>query len=130
VLAAKGVNPDSLTLARLESIFKAMKGGAFAKEALPQVLEAAAREPGKPVEEIVRGLGITTVGEAEVTAVARRIVKERGAFVSEKGEVALGPLMGLVMKELRGKADGGLVSRVVAREIQATLGRRGARGLL
>lgn len=123
-LAAKGVDPETLTIDRLEAVFRAMKSGAFAKEALPNVLEAVARDAKKPVEEIVRGLGITTVGEAEVVAVSRKVVHDRAAFIAEKGEGALGPLMGLVMKELRGKADGQLVARVLTGEIQAALGKK------
>ena len=54
-------------------------------------------------------------------AVVAAIVAGREEFVRERGEAALGPLMGLVMKELRGKADGALISAALRREIERLL---------
>jgi glutamyl-tRNA(Gln) amidotransferase subunit E len=42
-------------------------------------------------------------------------------LVKSKGERAVAPLMGLVMKELRGKADGSIVSAILKKEIQNIL---------
>jgi glutamyl-tRNA(Gln) amidotransferase subunit E len=45
----------------------------------------------------------------------------KAELVRSKGERSAGPLMGLVMKELRGKADGALVSAILKKEIQNIL---------
>lgn len=50
--------------------------------------------------------------------IVKRIVSEKKEFVKERGTNALGPLMGSVMKELRGKADGKLLSNILNQEIQ------------
>lgn len=57
----------------------------------------------------------------EAQAVVECIVREKAALVREKGEGAHGPLMGLAMKELRGKADGALVARLLRESITALL---------
>jgi glutamyl-tRNA(Gln) amidotransferase subunit E len=44
-------------------------------------------------------------------------VQDRQEFVREKGMGALGPLMGIVMEEVRGSVDGKLVSQVLRQEI-------------
>ena len=49
------------------------------------------------------------------------VVAAKADLVRSKGERAIGPLMGLVMKELRGKADGGVVSAILKKEIQNIL---------
>jgi len=61
------------------------------------------------------------VDEAGVQAVVRAVVKSKMDLVRARGERAAGPLMGLVMKELRGKADGALVSAILKKEIQDIL---------
>jgi len=37
--------------------------------------------------------------------------------VAQKGKAALGPLMGVVMAEVRGSVDGKMVSEILKREI-------------
>jgi glutamyl-tRNA(Gln) amidotransferase subunit E len=62
------------------------------------------------------------VDEAGVESVVHQIVVSKADLVRSKGERSSGPLMGLVMKELRGKADGAVVSAILKREIQNILG--------
>jgi len=44
-------------------------------------------------------------------------------LVTERGEAAAGPLMGLVMERLRGRADGKLVSEVLREKLRGALGK-------
>ena len=59
------------------------------------------------------------VSRAELETVVRNIIATRSDFVKEKGKAALGPLMGLVMEEVRGSVDGRLVSEILKKEIDA-----------
>jgi len=45
------------------------------------------------------------------------MVREKGDFIKDKGSEALGPLMGIVMKEYRGTLDGKILSQMLKREI-------------
>jgi glutamyl-tRNA(Gln) amidotransferase subunit E len=56
-----------------------------------------------------------------VEDVVHSVVSVKADLVRSKGERAIAPLMGLVMKELRGKADGALVSAMLKKEIQNIL---------
>ena len=49
----------------------------------------------------------------------RAAVKTKAAALGLSGEAAYGRLMGEAMKELKGKADGGLVGRIVKETLQA-----------
>jgi glutamyl-tRNA(Gln) amidotransferase subunit E len=55
-----------------------------------------------------------------------RIVADRSEFVEQKGKAALGPLMGVVMKEVRGSVDGKVVSELLKKEIDAALAHKKA----
>jgi glutamyl-tRNA(Gln) amidotransferase subunit E len=48
-------------------------------------------------------------------------VQERIDFIRERGKRALGPLMGIIMEEVRGSIDGKLVSDALNREIDRIL---------
>lgn len=115
----KGPVPD----AHIEEAFRGLSGGRYAKEALPEVIRALAA--GRNLEEAVAELGLGPLSQAELEAVVDRAVAERAAFVRERGESAFGPLMGPVMAEVRGKADGRLVAAVLRARIAKEL--RGAR---
>ena len=49
------------------------------------------------------------------------IVAKNEGMVKERQMGAMGPLMGMCMKQLKGKADGGLVNQIVREEIQKLL---------
>ena len=73
-------------------------------------------------DEAAGAAGLAGVDEADVEKAVKAIVAAKTDMVRSKGERAVGPLMGLVMKELRGKADGGVVSAILKKEIQNILG--------
>lgn len=122
-LAGDGVPVSRLTEFRLKEALILVAEGGVAKEGIPGLLEAMARNPDLSAPQAAKAAGLAGVGEGDVEAVVARIVADKEAFVRERGEAALGPLMGLVMKELRGKADGALVSSALRREIRRILGR-------
>jgi len=104
----------------LRSAFQLLAKGSFAKEAVPDVLKRMCQ--GGTAEEAVSSLGLQVASSDEAQAVVARIVKEREAFVREKGQGAAGPLMGVVMAELRGRVDGKAASEMLRKEIAALLG--------
>ena len=55
-------------------------------------------------------LGVVPADSGAVEEVVARIIAERADFVAERGMGAMGPLMGIVLKELGGGADGKAVS--------------------
>ncbi|UEC41886.1 MAG: Glutamyl-tRNA(Gln) amidotransferase subunit E [Methanothrix sp.] len=120
-LEGDGVPISGLTEARFMDLLSLVAGGGVAKEGIPKLLESMAKNPDLSASQAAKAAGLAGVGEGGVEAVVARIVADKEAFVRERGEAALGPLMGLVMKELRGRADGALVSSALRREIDRIL---------
>ena len=104
-----------------------MEAGRAAKEAIPDLLAELARTAGEsagtPRERVDAAIAkmAPAVSQADVESIVRRIVSEREAFAREKGMGALGPLMGVVMQELRGSVDGKVVSETLRRELKRLL---------
>jgi len=91
-----------------------------AKEAIPDVLERIVK--GEPAESVMNSVS-SRVSDGDLEALARKIVDERMPFVREKGMGALGPLMGIMMKEVRGAVDGKKVSHVLKSVLSDALSR-------
>jgi glutamyl-tRNA(Gln) amidotransferase subunit E len=95
--------------------------GKIAKEGISSLLKAMAENPKASSEEAAKSAGLAGMDESGVESVIHGIVIGKADLVKSKGERASGPLMGLVMKELRGRADGALVSAILKKEIQNIL---------
>lgn len=118
-LERQGVEVAKLKEDDLREVFAALSHREFAKEAVPDVLGRVAE--GKSVPQAVKELGITVISANEASAVVSRIVRDRETFVREKGTGAVGPIMGVVMAELRGKIDGKAASELIRKEIERLL---------
>jgi glutamyl-tRNA(Gln) amidotransferase subunit E len=115
------LDPNKLNVDTIREVLKAFSEGAFAKEAIPDILVWLLKNEGQTLAKGIESLGMETIDTREVEELCDRIVKEREGFIKERGEGALGPLMGIVMKELRGKVDGKIISDILSVRIRRLL---------
>jgi len=100
----------------LFDIFEKLEEGQFAKEGITDILKEVTE--GKDVQEAVKAAGLEKVEEEDVRATVIEVLEDRKDFVEERGMSALGPIMGVIMKEMKGKADGEKVSEILRDELQ------------
>ncbi len=98
-----------------EPIFRALYEGKFAKEAVDDIVMRLCN--GEELEKILSEYG----EQVDVDSVIDSIVREKIDLIRERGENAFKPLMGLVMKQLRGKVDGKIVSEKLRKKIMNVL---------
>ncbi|KAF1078062.1 Glu-tRNA(Gln) amidotransferase subunit GatE [Methanogenium sp. MK-MG] len=91
-----------------------VEAGTVAKEAIPPVIRALSE--GQDIDTAINAVA-PSVSREEVRAIICKTIAEREAFVREQGMRAVGPLMGVVMKELRGRADGKVISELLKEEV-------------
>jgi len=118
-LQKEGLDLEALTDDMVRRAFSALSDGRFAKEALPAVLKELAK--GSSVDQAVSSLGLGSLDQGDAAGIIDAIIRERAEFVREKGESAVGPLMGVAMKELRGKLDGKKAADLLKERVQAFL---------
>lgn len=119
-LESLGLDPMKLKVDVVKDVLSGIKGGMFAKEAIPQILQSVL-ENGHEVSRAVEAIGVEKIDLEEVRHVCDRVVREREAFIRERGEKSLGPVMGIVMKELRGRVDGQVISEILREKIRQLL---------
>lgn len=120
-LSREGVPVANLSDQHYLDSFALVSAGRVAKEGLVDLLRALAEHPEIRAADAAQNAGLDGVDASGVEIVVHEIVLAKADLVRSKGERAIGPLMGLVMKELRGKADGALVSAILKKEIQNIL---------
>jgi len=107
-----------LTDEHIEDALLAVEDGDVPNEGLEDLLTALAETPSLSAEEAVEQEGLGGVAEDEVREAVVEVVERNAEQVSEEGMGAFSGLMGECMGQLRGKADGDLVSSVLREEIQ------------
>lgn len=120
-LSRDSVPVSNLTDQHYLGAFALLSEGKIAKEGISPLLKAMANSPDMSAADAAKAAGLTGVDEAGIESLVREIVSGKSDLVKSKGERAIGPLMGLVMQKLRGKADGAVVSALLKREIQNIL---------
>lgn len=120
-LEKEHVASDHLTEHHLVDVFIGLSEGRYAKEAIPAILTYLATHPHQTITDAIAGCGLHETGVEDVETLVRKVISQRKEFIKEKGMHAVGPLMGIVMKELRGKVDGKTISDILKREIAKLL---------
>ena len=115
-LSRAGTDIQRLSDQEILDTLSAVERGEAAKEAIPAILGMVCS--GTPVAEALQECA-PSLSRDELRAIVKKIVEERSDFIAERGNGALGPLMGVVMAEVRGSVDGKLVSEVLRQEIAA-----------
>jgi len=117
-LRREGVAVEKIPDKDYLATWHAVESGRSAKEAIPVLFRGLAS--GSTFEEVIRKLA-PAVSYEELESIIKKIIADRSDFVVQKGNAALGPLMGLVMTEVRGSVDGKIVSEILTKEINAAL---------
>jgi len=120
-LRNEGLDTDAIDNIMLVGVFSSLNAGRFAKEAVPEILKHILKNKGVSIEKAIELCGLFSTGEEEVIKIVRKIVSERRDFIKQRGKESLGPIMGIVMKELRGKVDGKVISKVLNDEIKKVI---------
>lgn len=100
------------------SLHMRVERGEVAKEAIPSILRAVSE--GRSLNDAIREIA-APLGKEQLEEMIQRVVQERKAFVKEKGRKALGPLMGIVMAEARGRVDGKRIAELLGQAIDRAL---------
>lgn len=79
------------------------------------------KNEGKSVEEAVVSLGLRTMSDDELKALVEKVIAENEKLVQERGERSFSVLMGIIMKDFRGRVDAAQVSKVLKERLKRIL---------
>jgi glutamyl-tRNA(Gln) amidotransferase subunit E len=99
-------------------IFRGVGSGTLTKEALGDVFSWLSTNEGKTVEEAAAALGFKMLTREELEQLVDRVIAQNKAQVDKLGKGSFGLVMGLVMKEARGKASPEAVSDLIREKLK------------
>jgi len=110
-LRREGKNMENITDNDFLEIFALLKKKEISKEAIEEVMSLKAGSPELSIDKIRKKLKIESISLEDLKNIIAEIVNKNFKMIKEKELRAKGPLMGEVMKKVRGKIDGGIVSK-------------------
>ncbi len=120
-LRREGFLVDRIPDEKLVQVFIYYKKGELSKEALPEVLKELSKNPEREISDILKELGIKKISLEELDKIIEKIIRNNIELVKKRRERAFKPLMGDVMKIVRGKIDGKTVSERLREKLQQVI---------
>ncbi len=115
-LKKEGYDVENLDSNDLKLVLSLIRDGKIAKEGAEEVLKILTREKLEE-EEILARLSPSQ----DLDHFISKLVVEKRDLIDEKGEHAFKPLMGLVMKEFRGRIDGKIIAEKLKNAIKKVM---------
>jgi glutamyl-tRNA(Gln) amidotransferase subunit E len=120
-LQRDGVAIEALSDDVFRGVFALVASGELVKESVPAVLTWLTKNPANPAKAAISALGIGLLSEAQLASIVEAKIKASMDIVTKMGEKAVGPIMGIVMGEVRGRAKAADVQAMITAKIRATL---------
>jgi glutamyl-tRNA(Gln) amidotransferase subunit E len=117
-LKRDGADIDKVSENQMREIFKSVSAGEVMKEAISDVVVWLSKNEAKSVQEAIVSLGLKTMSDDELKALVDELIVTNKKLVQERGEESFSVLMGIVMKNFRGKVDAAKVSRLLKERLK------------
>jgi len=121
-LERNGLNSKLLTNEEIEKTFGYLQNGKITKESIEIIFENIMAGKSNSLEEAIKNTSIETLDEAKLEEIIEKITNENRGIIENQKERAIGPLMGIAMKNLRGKASGEMINKLLLKNIKKILG--------
>jgi len=116
-LKRDGVQIEKVSENKMREIFRSISSGELTKEALPEIFSWLSKHEDESIQEAINGLGLKIISKEELEKIVDAIIEANKGLVEERGAKTFGILMGMVMKEVRGKASTTLVSELLKKKL-------------
>jgi len=118
-LEREGIHVHTVPDAKIEAMFQLVDKGAFAKEALPDLLKWQVSNPSADPSEGIQHLGLRMLSQTELEQVVDRHIEKNKKLVETKGQGAFPSIMGSIMSEVRGRTDPKLVTETLKKRLSS-----------
>ena len=117
-LQRKGFDALLLKPELIAELFELLADDKIPKESLEIIFENIMSGKSDTVSDAIQSTDVTSMNEGELNAILDEIIQKNMELVKELGENAITTLMGIAMKQVRGKASGQTVNVLLRKKIQ------------
>ncbi len=111
-------------LLKSEEIFKAfeyLNQDKLSKESIEIIFEQIMSSKSLTVEDAIQKTCLSNLTEEELEEICKNIIEKNHNIIESQKDRAIGPIMGIVMKQTRGKASGEKVNLLLQKKIKEYL---------
>jgi glutamyl-tRNA(Gln) amidotransferase subunit E len=120
-LERNGLNSQLLTNEEITKTFEFLEKGKIAKESIEIIFENIMSGKSKTIEDAIKNTSIETVSKEEIERIIDGVISKNSEIIENQKERSVSPLMGIAMKELRGKVSGEMVNSLLLEKIRKIL---------
>jgi len=120
-LERNGLNSQLLRNEEIAKTFEFLAKGKIAKESIEIIFENIMAGKSKKIEDAIENTSIEIVSKEEFEKVIENIIINNKEIIQNQKECSVSPLMGIAMKELRGKVSGEMVNSLLLEKIKKFL---------
>jgi glutamyl-tRNA(Gln) amidotransferase subunit E len=117
-LKRDGVQVENVSEDHMREAFRSVSSGELTKEAVPDIMAWLSTHSDKTVHEAIGSIGLKMLSEEELEEIIEAAIERNRGLIDERGATAFGPLVGIVMKEVRGKAEAALVTELLKKKME------------
>ena len=116
-LERQGLDSMLLKPKHIIESFELLASGKIPKESLEIIFESIMSGKSENVSIAMQSTDVSSMDEAELNEILDEIVQKNMELVKKLGENAITTLMGIAMKEVRGKASGKMVNDLLRKKV-------------
>ena len=117
-LERKGLDATLLKPEHIIESFELLASGKIPKESLEIIFESIMSGKSENVSMAMQSTDVSSMEEDELNEILDGIIQKNMELVRNLGKNAVTTLMGIAMKEVRGKASGKIVNDLLRKKIQ------------
>jgi glutamyl-tRNA(Gln) amidotransferase subunit E len=117
-LRREGVEIEKVRDEQFRELFSLMGSGKTTKEAIPEIITWLSKHEGARAKEAIESLGLVMISRKELEAMINDLIKQNEGLVKARGKDAFGPLMGMIMRKVRGRVKAELVSEILKKRLE------------
>jgi len=117
-LSREGINVEAVTEGQFKELFSLIVSGRTTKEAIPEIIIWLSKHEGATAKEAIESLGLAMISQKELEKMIDDLIEQNKSLIEERGKGAFGPLMGIIMKKVRGRVKAELVSEILKKRLE------------
>jgi glutamyl-tRNA(Gln) amidotransferase subunit E len=117
-LRREGINVEAVTDGQFRELFSLIGSGETTKEAIPEIITWLSKNEGATAKEAIESLGLAMIFQKELERIIDDLIERNKSLVEERGKGAFGPLMGMVMKKVRGRVKAEMASGILKKRLK------------
>jgi len=119
-LKREGIQTEKISENQMREIFKKLSSGEITKETIQEIISWLSKHEDKTVQEAINNLGLKMLTKEEIEKIIDATIEANKNLIKEQKEKAHGIILGIIMREVRGKANATLVSEILKKKLETT----------